>query len=566
MRITRGHEHWSSFTRLLVAGVLTACGGSSGATVTSNSSGGTTSRSDTNRTSDGGADVSAGTGGTASRAETGGATASGAAAGGAATGGAAADYPPAMLDPDYTYFGAGTRLTPLVRGIGEGVGILTGTWIDSELSTPCHFQPASDGETRCLPYNVGEANLHYAAADCSAAFVTFDPMHYCSNTIAEATGEYFTTLSACRYEMYRVSGPVTEPVPFQGPETSCSVRDATEFRDLTELFGVEYMPPERFVARHPVVEEEDRAPGLRVVRQEGDDGSWVVTGFRDSARDAACSALGDAYAEPGRCAPVPRMVVEEYVDAQCSQLGALRRGSETDECGELPELVPRALARAVPSEQECGLASIELYEVLDPVVTDRYESVGGSCNLVGDEPLETYPAGPPIDLSTLPLLEETTLGSEHLNVHFLTIDGVPLAPSSVLVDVETGEECSDQRFTDGVLRCVPRQTWTSSNVLFADATCSERPIISQGEVHDDACADVSQPRGILLTVTENNCSRVARAGWLEPFTGDTYYQRTRDACVPHAAADFADTLVLLQMGEEVDPDDVFGRVEVVEAR
>jgi hypothetical protein len=153
-----------------------------------------------------------------------------------------------------------------------------------------------------------------------------------------------------------------------------------------------------------------------------------------------------------------------------------------------------------------------------------------------------------------------------LNLHFLTIDGIPLAPSSSLLDVETGESCSDQRFTDGVLRCVPPRTWTSSNVLFADATCSERPIITHGEVHDDACVDTSQPKGVLLTVTENNCSRIARAGWLEPFTGDTYYQRTADACEPHATADFTDTLVLLQMGEAVDPDEVFGRVEVVLAR
>lgn len=566
MDATHATRCGSSFACLVFA-VATGCGGPS-ATSTSSSSGDATSRSGAGQTSDGGAEAMAGAGGTAnSSSATGGAMTGGAMTGGAMTGdagGAATGYPPAMLDPEHTYFGAGTRLTPLVRSIGEGVGILTGTWIDSELSTPCHFQPASDGETRCLPYDVGGANLHYSAADCSAAFVTFDSTRYCSNTIAEATGEYFTSFSACRYEVYRVLGPVTESTPFDGPAMSCSVRDPAQFADGTQVFGVEYMPPERFVARHAVVEAEDRAPGLRVVRLEADDGSWMASGFRDSVRDAPCVVLGDAYAEPGRCAPVPRVAVEEYVDAQCSQFGVFRRSGEVDECGEVPEVVPSALARSVPSEDECGPASIELYEALEPVLTDHYERVGGSCNRVGDAPLEMYPAGPLLDLSTFPLLDEVSLGSGLLNVSFFTVDGAPLVPSGSLVDAETGETCRDERFTDGVVRCVPPTTWAHSNVLFADATCSERPIIPHTSFAASTCAEQLPPKGVLLQASDGACTRVARAGWVEPFTGDTFYQRTADACEPRAAADYPADYVLLQMGEEVDPDDVFGRVEVVQ--
>jgi hypothetical protein len=594
MKATHAQRHRSAFTQLLLAGAITTGCGGPGETSTTTTPGGTTSRSGASQTSDGGAEAMAGAGGTASSssatggattggattggvtgdaggAATGGAATGGAATGGAATGdagGAATGYPPAMLDPEYTYFGAGTRLSPLVRSIGEGVGVLTGTWIDSELSTPCHFQPASDGETRCLPYDVGGANLHYSAADCSAAFVTFSSTQYCSNTIAEATGEYFTMFTACRYEVYRLSGSVTEPTPFEGAETSCRVREPMQFPDGTQFFGVEYMPPERFVARHRVVEAEDRAPGLRAVRLEGNDGSWIVSGFRDSVRDAPCAPLGDAYAEPGRCAPAPRAAVDEYVDAQCSHLGVFRRNGEIDECGEVPEVAPRALARSVPSEDECGPASIELYEALDPVLTDRYERVGGSCNRVGDEPLEMYPAGPQIDVSTLPLVDEVSLGSGHLNFGFFAIDGVPLVPSGSLVDAETGEGCRDELFTDGVVRCVPPRTWTSSNVLFADATCSEQPIITHTALPASACVEQLPPKGVLLLqAADGACSRAARAGWLEPFTGDTFYQRTADACEPRAVADYpAADHVLLQMGEEVDPDDVFGRVEVVRVR
>jgi hypothetical protein len=237
-----------------------------------------------------------------------------------------------------------------------------------------------------------------------------------------------------------------------------------------------------------------------------------------------------------------------------------------DECGEVPEVVPRALVRSVPPEDACGSAAIELYEALDPVLTDRYERVGGGCNLVGDEPLEMYPAGPQIDVSTLPLLDEVSLGSGHLNLSFFTVDGVPLLPSGSLVDVETGEGCRDELFTDGVVRCVPPKTWVGSNVLFADATCSEQPIITHTALAASACVEKLPPKGVLLQEANGACTHAARAGWLEPFTGDTYYQRTTDACEPRAAADFPGDYVLLQMGEEVDPDEVFGRVEVVRVR
>ncbi len=456
------------------------------------------------------------------------------------------------------YFGAGTRLQPIVHSAG-GVDRFTGQWLDTELGVPCEFRGTSS-DWRCLPTGPGMILGYSLDASCSMPLAMF-PTSACLDG-AEPLVALGPTQEACHgNDPYRIVGPaIVEPsaVYFGTPENCMSVPPESlptgfayypaEPIEWSSLVGAE------FVVR-------DRTPNLAAYVLESEDGAWSIAGFHNPSRDEPCwpSELG-GLTRDNRCVPATISASESlFLDSNCQSQGAL--GTASSACS--PHSPGAALRVGDGSETCPATTPYELLALGEPVAGSGYvrnpEGVCMSSNLQGTT---LYALGEVISLESLPLLERGIVDAGRLRLAFHSFAGVPFLPEGHFIDAETAAPCRATLFSDEVLRCVPGD-WLGVNAdstgmtsaLFTDADCqSDRAF----HFRADPCRPDAAPAGILLR--DDGCGeRFSEARVAVPFAGTVYGAQTGGPCEPIDSTEQG--IVIYVPGAPLDLDEHFPPLE-----
>lgn len=483
-----------------------------------------------------------GTGAGSSRGDSGGSPLTGgrsATGGSASAGGESGAGSGGTRPPD---FHAGTRLKPIVYGVGDDARF-TGFWFDTELQTTCEFRMSEDRKS-CVPFVAAQAYsfldpqctmplLEVAQAECYARFsLPLPRVGYSSGTTDQCVG-------------FPVSQAVGERIVperiYAGSAGSCF--------EAPVKAGAAYFHAEPLASKalvRSVFAVEERAPGLDAQVRHNDDGSWAVEGFYDPERDGPCSPSRPEMEPAYRCLPAPSGFSSTFIDSACQEQAAY--GWNT--CEELPRSITLS-----PSADLCNPPSpYQLYSLGDPVKKTTFSLAENACSADTDEAKLVQPLGMELDPKTLPLIERMQVGAGRLAIPFVGYAGVPFFPDPYgeeFWDRERNAACSARFFADGTTHCLPpRNSWIDGkNGYFRDSGCSGERVYYW---LPEKCTPTAEPIGLIIPSAP--CSDlIEELREVTPFTGTTVYSAgDGTTCQPVPVSSLAPTSKLYLAGPSMD--------------
>jgi hypothetical protein len=399
------------------------------------------------------------------------------------------------------YFHAGSRLKPMVVSAGAGLDIIdswpeTG-WFDSELDMQCFFLPDENGVERCFPFSyLGSiAGLVHADSSCTRPVVTLRGSGPCDRL----RYEHMVVDDSCGYRGFRVGNelPVSTPL-FTRVGGACEP-SSLELPSDGHVYELDAVPAETFVGmqrRH-----EPRAGRLDAHVREGEDGSWQVIGFFDTARGAPCQDLSPDLVSEAKCYPPSAGWAGLFGDASCQTRVA--DVMPVSQCSlETPTVirVSRIDPDSCPTTYE-----FELYEIDGTEERDRYADDGAGMCTAASRPgpvgnANVYVQGSAVDVATLPTTEQLVVGGGAVQGRFLGFGGVPFFPalrgSGPFIDGQSGEPCRALDFVDGALRCVPNSFMqiVPVNLYYEGADCDGSRLLPWSA----PCPGTPEPSGVTI--------------------------------------------------------------------
>ncbi|HEY8942861.1 MAG TPA: hypothetical protein VIM73_01310 [Polyangiaceae bacterium] len=519
---------------LLLVGNLVACGESPESPGQEDSSRG-------GRTGSGGSIGSPSTGGVSGSAEVGGSSASS-----------------SEVSP---YFEPGERLKARVLALNGGAEILEGAgnsqWHDAELKFDCLFATDEKGVERCFPRDFVNGDV-YADAGCTRPVLTEGTYGACNRP----SGQYVVAdRGVCAYQGFHIGAelPASTPLFFSVDGTSCTSYSGAD--DIGPIYELEPMPEEAFVAMRRVARA--RATGLDAYVREGEDGSWEILGFFDSAREASCFDAAVDWSPSSKCMPAYANQANSFVDASCERpiVSASLRSCEVER--------PTTIIEVQTDANACPTAHrFELYEIEEIRRTTSHQ-VDASGECVESATAEFYLPGEPVDLSTLPVLESLVVGTGEVRARFSGFDGVPYAPlwrsPGPFID-SNGGACLPFESPNGTV-CVSTSFVSTTRAAFRyeDSSCSGAPVVPW--IPRPTCRpDAPAPPGVLLIDQTVECPRNLAFAEAIAVTGTSVsspdYTKNAMTGACERAAPVSPAPTYLRLGETLRPD-FFPQIERV---
>ena len=445
------------------------------------------------------------------------------------------------------YFGAGSRLTPIVH---ESAGLeLFGGWHDTLLDVPCSLT-ASD---RCVPETEAQvAGWEFLDAACTLPAARVPKARCNPNAVPRFARGIARDCDGP--PVYRIAPAPAAPITlFSNLQGECALATPS---DSFDYYPTELVPNAELVTVHHVVRSGDG--GIPVYALAGDDGSWLVEGAVDPDRGEPCAAPSAPGWTPGdRCLPVPNGAAFIFADSECTVLAL-----PWDPATACDRPVPRVAVRATETTDECSrTTSYEVLELGDALDSVGYLQLGGggTCAALGEAPVPHHPVTAPIPFDALPVLERIPFVNDKLSLPFHGQDGVPLRPVAGFVDRASGEACTPMRFSDETVRCVPAN-WPMLGAapspfsgFYSAADCSGPPLV---EVGTRSCPAGAVPPGILIATPD--CTQlIAEVRRAVSFAGPVYEVNAKNGnCDPVDRA-YLDGIELYAPGELLAPDESF---------
>jgi|GEM_PF-2072491 len=434
--------------------------------------------------------------------------------------------------PDGNAVLSGTRLHRRELETSDGASAETSLW-DSALAVPCSFEPASDGESRCIPDLHG--TVMFADPQCTQPVIAAywscvgDDLRYARRSVAEGDCDR----SVETYAAIEGEDPVLRPV-FWLREGDC-VADGTRQSVLAQRL------PDSDLVRATRIES-PRTQGMSMRMLLAEDGAvWPETVI-DQGRGEPCSP--DRESE--RCVPASAGWFSErdlLHDASCEQ-----RAVEVDACqgstlrGRESTCAPMAFYEH--GEEVGALAQRGLDDICEPLedVTGTHVTVGAAI------PIETFPPA-----------EVATVGEGRIREQRM----VDTAGDSLvtglggrrLYDTALDLLCHPMRMADGTIRCLPPVLTLHAYSLYADDQCTE-PVVA---AYADACDGTTIPASYAAAF--ESCGEVSSIYTLDEELGaEQVYWDGGGTCSP-APSSIADP-PHFRLGEAV-PLETFAALEYV---
>jgi hypothetical protein len=457
------------------------------------------------------------------------------------------------------HFKAGTRLKPWVIALEPGVEVLaplSPQWFDAELSLPCFYDTAEDGQLRCLP---ARTSVVFADSECTEGVATWSTDALCGEAPPEFVSAPVPGSQCGGVRAFRVVQDVAPPgALYQLTEAGCEPQEFVG--DGISFFQLEPVPPLTFVAVELVHQPRFDELGAFVV--EGEDGSYSPYALYDPKRGSSCSRA--RVLEPlDRCIP-PGVMISQFTDSACSQGAAWME--PPDACSPAAS-APEVLTRTeVDVEATCGvLGTVSLFEVGELVDSGAsYQLQGDQCvEVAGGEGSQLLvAAGTPIDPQVLPLVETVELGTGNVRGVFDGLHGQPIVSFGML-DASRGARCMATLFSDGAHYCVPLtfEVATSGSIYFEDEGCVGSRVYPWSNL--DACRPASFLPEAVLFGRGGACVEYAIDETL-PVVGELSVERVyaldpeSGACAPMEAS----SEHVLLLGETQSPAEVFTKLEI----
>ncbi|MBA3396850.1 MAG: hypothetical protein H0T89_29740 [Deltaproteobacteria bacterium] len=365
----------------------------------------------------------------------------------------------------------GTRLVARLR-IADGASVFSG-WHDTVREVDCQFQPASDGEYRCLPtgLDVSFANYRYADAACTQQVVFGTRCH----PPRYAFGPEMATARCNKPSgraVFSVGAALTSRNVFSYEDGVCSPSSVPE-GDAAYDLG-DKLPATDFVSAQLGPTTSDP---LAPYAFTAEDGAIEAVTTWDAARGGECD-VRDRIDQP-RCVPIEIALHYDHVwaDAACTIQAAV----------DLSPVRPCTRPTAIAGFGSDGFNFREIgasVPVADVHVTDMANVCKPADRTNTAEGDDYYLEGPIIPDDQFPLLTRVLDGTGRLRAERYTdAAGNQLAAARGFYDTLTENRCSPNRFPDGTLRCVPHNAGYASaprsGGYFADAACTQPVGIEQ---------------------------------------------------------------------------------------
>ncbi|MBA3396852.1 MAG: hypothetical protein H0T89_29750 [Deltaproteobacteria bacterium] len=364
----------------------------------------------------------------------------------------------------------GTRLVARFL-VAEGAAVFR-HWHDVERGMDCAFEPASDGEYRCLPIGPDATyiNYEYADAACSQPVVLAPrcqaPRYAFSHAMATARCNRPSGRAVFSVGPARASRTV-----FVYRDGVCQEAFTIDIDSTDALYDLgDKLPATDFVAAQLGPASSD---ALASYTFTADDGAVQADTTWDAARAGECHA--SERTDPPRCVPLEVALHYDHVwaDAACTIQAAV----------DLAQLRPCAAPTAIVGFGSDSFHFRELGAAVpaaDVHVTDMANVCTGRTNTDGDD---YYLEGLVIPDDQFPRVTRVLDGTGRLRAERYTdADGNPLAAARGFYDTLAANRCSPYRFPDGTLRCVPYNVSfvpaPQTGGYFADAACTQ-PVVTE---------------------------------------------------------------------------------------
>lgn len=420
---------------------------------------------------------------------------------------------------------------------------------DTELQVPCSFEYVGPQELRCVPTH-GDS-VWFADADCTQPI-----MQKVSPSDSECiTGPRYgrsSGWSSCEDDVWQIS--VFEPTDV--PSTPATLHafqdgDCVELvEEALEMVEAVPIPAETFVGAERRVEP--RTSRLGVEWYDAEDGTRVPVGIFDLEEDHNCSAIAVGAPFEGEWYCIGEMAYSDaqghygYGDDECATLvGATYR-----ECGE-----PDAIY--LYDRDPDGCIQTSLHEVGEPI-EQFYSESDGTCGVGEDHPdnqARRFEVGG--TLEGAPAVERVVLGAGRIQAEYYTAESVNLKRTGGIYDAELETTCSAQPLANGKLVCLPNGTNSVSEGIFADADCT-RPAVSW---HVTGSCPGQTSLNYVVEMEHKPCESTLTALYAVGDQVDAVYSSFEDQCT---VIDFGDGTVWYEVGDELDPEEVFATLDVVQ--
>lgn len=285
------------------------------------------------------------------------------------------------------------------RGLGriaregyEGPGGLqiVRSFRDEEVGERCSAKTLADGKPYCAPYVLGSFDL----TDDSCSKTLLGTKASCSAPAPQFGAA--RTSQSCVGDTYVEHGE-----PYTGPlhtRSGCKLASAAD-TDGYRVSTAKIVPPDRFAAIEPVVDESDEGRLKPVYDTTADGGCWFQ-GWFDSEQGSDCDFRLTSD-EKYRCVPPPlpyspsgASVIELFTESTCTA-SVVYYSASCDEAS-VPKLVSRELSA-------CHVARLEVRPVLAavPTLPDLWSKGSGGCQPYTYGSGSTfYELGEPLPLET----------------------------------------------------------------------------------------------------------------------------------------------------------------------
>ena len=474
----------------------------------------------------------------------------------------------------------GTRLKAFYLTADDGSREYFDLWYDTQLGAGCRFQIASDGQTRCLPFDRGIGSS-FLDATCGQAIVD----DYAPACLGRAHGvpKYAIRIDAVNEctETFRLFALGVASVPASVyakiSDGVCSAGPNTGSRVFYPVGGE--------VAPASLVAASVQSQGTRILANyaTGADGSrgrvhriLDRANLFDSATGVDCDLL---VASDGvlRCLPAssPRVLGQEgFADALCTRRIAI---DDRFACvkAQIPTPgwtsvfeVPAPSGNICPDPPRVHVHHLGAADVPATVYTPFKDATGSGCTgAPNPDGMTVYALAdetPPSAFASVTLQEQAcgpnrTSGAR-LRAKYETSEDGQRIEGGFWFDTDLGVACVFRSAADGRMRCVPIDQQADDQ--FSDPACSHAiasadpcpvddpaPVVPMFAVRRDS---VSPSVDACFFDDDEPRLHVHRLG--PQVTAQTVYQRAADgSCGAIASADLTPPRAFYEVGDEVPP-------------